>query len=71
VLKDCSAQFRERFDKADVIIAKGQGNFETLSSAQANIFFLLNIKCPVVAAQTGLKVGTQALIHRGRNGGKQ
>jgi uncharacterized protein with ATP-grasp and redox domains len=54
-----------------VIIAKGQGNFETLSAAEANIFFLLKIKCPVVAAQTGLEAGTQALIHGTTDGGKQ
>ncbi len=71
VLEDCSPEFRARFEHADVIVAKGQGNFETLSSTEANIFFLLKIKCPVVAAQTGLQLGTQALIHRMANGGKQ
>jgi uncharacterized protein with ATP-grasp and redox domains len=70
VLEDCSAEFRARFQSAGVIIAKGQGNFETLSTAEADIFFLLKIKCPVVAALTGLEVGTQALIHRWTDGGK-
>jgi uncharacterized protein with ATP-grasp and redox domains len=71
VLEDCSPEFRARFGHADVIVAKGQGNFETLSSAEANVFFLLKIKCPVVAAQTGLELGTQALIDRRANGGKR
>ncbi|MFH0900848.1 MAG: ARMT1-like domain-containing protein [Pseudomonadota bacterium] len=31
ILKDCSSTFRKRFDQADLIIAKGQGNFETLA----------------------------------------
>jgi uncharacterized protein with ATP-grasp and redox domains len=31
VLEDCSADFRRRFEDADMVIAKGQGNFETLS----------------------------------------
>jgi uncharacterized protein with ATP-grasp and redox domains len=67
ILSECSAAFRERFESADVIIAKGQGNFETLAGGPGNIFFLLKIKCPVVAAQTGLDIGTQALIqHCGR-----
>jgi len=70
VLEDCSAEFRARFESAEVIIAKGQGNFETLSSTEANIFFLLKIKCPVIAAHTGLETGTHALIHRGTDGGK-
>ncbi len=63
ILDDCSRAFQDRFDHADVIIAKGQGNFETLREASANIFFLLKIKCSVVATQTGLAIGTQALIH--------
>jgi uncharacterized protein with ATP-grasp and redox domains len=67
ILSECSAAFRERFESADMIIAKGQGNFETLAGGPGNIFFLLKIKCPVVAAQTGLDIGTQALIqHCGR-----
>jgi len=70
VLEDCSPEFRARFGRAGVIIAKGQGNFETLCSARANIFFLLKIKCPVVAAQTGIELGTQALIHQMVNGGR-
>jgi uncharacterized protein with ATP-grasp and redox domains len=71
VLEDCTAQFRLVFDSADVIIAKGQGNFETLSATDRNIFFLLKIKCPVVALQTSIAVGTQALIHIGSNGDRR
>lgn len=71
VLEDCSAEFRARFQHADVIVSKGQGNFETLSGAEANIFFILKIKCPIVAAQTGLNLGTHALIHRTVNEAKQ
>ena len=67
ILEDCSSGFRKRFEDADTIIAKGQGNFETLAGSPRNIFFLLKIKCPVVAAHTGLEIGSQALIHqRGR-----
>jgi hypothetical protein len=67
ILGECSAAFRERFDSADLIVAKGQGNFETLADGPGNIFFLLKIKCSVVAAHTGLEIGTQALIqNRGR-----
>lgn len=69
ILCECNATFRERFASADLIIAKGQGNFETLTGGPGNIFFLLKIKCPVVAAHTGLDVGTHALIqHQGRAG---
>ncbi len=66
ILRDCGSSFRKHFESADVIIAKGQGNFETLSGASEKIFFLLKIKCPVVAAHTGLAIGTQALINSHR-----
>jgi uncharacterized protein with ATP-grasp and redox domains len=62
ILDDCSSTFQGVFNRADVIIAKGQGNFETLRNSMANIFFLLKIKCAVVASHTGLPIGTQALI---------
>ena len=48
-LSRCSAEFREAFNQADLIISKGQGNFETLSEVRAPIYFLLSVKCPVVA----------------------
>jgi len=54
---NCSADFLGAFTRADVIIAKGQGNYEWLSEAKANIFFLLIAKCPVVARDLGVEVG--------------
>lgn len=48
-LEQCSPQFQEKFAKADLIISKGQGNFETLSQVAGPIYFLLTIKCPVIA----------------------
>lgn len=58
ILADCSEEFRRRFADADLIIAKGQGNFETLSDEDANIFFLFKAKCPVIADHVDLPVGT-------------
>ncbi len=62
ILSDCSAAFLEHFRTADLIIAKGQGNFETLSEESANIFFLFKAKCPVIAAHAGVPVGAQVLL---------
>lgn len=45
----CSTAFKQTFRQADLIISKGQGNFETLSDTPGPIYFLLTIKCPVVA----------------------
>jgi uncharacterized protein with ATP-grasp and redox domains len=62
VLSDCSAEFRSRFASADLIIAKGQGNFETLSEEPGNRFHLFKVKCPVIAAYVNQPLGTQMLV---------
>lgn len=46
----CDKEFEKVFKEADVVISKGQGNFETLSEVERPIFHLLTIKCPVVAS---------------------
>lgn len=61
ILDDCSSSFREQFERADLIIAKGQGNFETLSEVQRPIFFLFKAKCPVIACHACTEVGTHVL----------
>lgn len=45
----CSQEFQTLFREADVVISKGQGNFETLSEEVRPVFHLLTVKCPVVA----------------------
>lgn len=61
ILDDCSAEFQKRFWTADMIIAKGQGNFETLSEVDANLTFLFKVKCPIIARHTGLPLGQHVL----------
>lgn len=61
ILSDCSESFRQRFNDAGLIIAKGQGNFETLSDAEGNLVFLFKVKCPVISRHVGLPLGTLAL----------
>jgi len=64
ILESCSQSFRDRFNKADLIIAKGQGNYETISDIDKNIFFILKAKCPVIARDLGCKVG-EMILRRG------
>jgi uncharacterized protein with ATP-grasp and redox domains len=61
LLDDCSQEFKRRFAEADLILAKGQGNFEALSDEPHNIFFLLKAKCAVIAAHAGVPIGTHVL----------
>lgn len=61
ILEDCSSVFRRRFENADLVIAKGQGNYETLSHVEKDIFFALMVKCPVIARELDCGVGSLIL----------
>lgn len=67
LLEECSETFREHFEQADLIISKGQGNYETLSDNPGNIYFLLTVKCPVIGDDLGVPVGTM-VCNRGKFG---
>ncbi|HPR89712.1 MAG TPA: ARMT1-like domain-containing protein [bacterium] len=62
ILAECSLEFVREFHRADLIIAKGQGNFETLSDVTAPIFFLFKAKCPVIAAHAGVGLGALVVL---------
>jgi hypothetical protein len=64
ILESCSPAFRSRFSTADLAIAKGQGNYETLSDVDKNIFFLLKAKCPVIASDLGCEIGSMILTKK-------
>jgi uncharacterized protein with ATP-grasp and redox domains len=57
VLNRCSEEFLDHLRRADLIISKGQGNYETLSGEKRPIFYLLKAKCPVIAKDLGVKEG--------------
>lgn len=46
---------RTVFDAADLIIAKGQGNFESLSGCGRNIYYLFLCKCDLFVQRFGLR----------------
>ena len=62
VLSDCSREFRQRFERADLILAKGQGNFETLSDEPYPIFFLFQVKCTLISKHVQQPMGTHLLM---------
>ena len=53
ILSECSNRFRRRFEATDLVISKGQGNYETLSDIGKKIFFILKVKCRVIARHIG------------------
>jgi len=61
VLEFCSLAFRQLYDEAEVIIAKGQANHEALGEGDRRLFFLLQVKCPVLGREIGVKPGSIVL----------
>ncbi len=67
ILSLCSPVFLSAYRKADMVISKGQGNFEALSPSRRPVFFLFMAKCPVVARHAGCRVGDIILQQGGQN----
>lgn len=65
ILDAADSEFLKLYREADVVISKGQGNYETLSdSAGRTIYFVLKAKCGVVAKDTGASLGDYVLLWR-------
>lgn len=62
-LEHCDEYFKKKFNQADLIISKGQGNYETLSGIPGPIYFLLAVKCPLVAECISRQAATRQ--HKG------
>ncbi len=67
-LADSSEEFRLSFEGSDLILVKGQAGYQTLESRQSeetsdekDIFFLISVKCPVMANHLGVSLGDLVL----------
>jgi len=66
LLHKCSPEFREAFEKADLIVSKGMGNFEGLMNhSGSNIFFLLVAKCKPMADMLGVNKNDMVIKRQG------
>lgn len=65
LLAECAPEFLRRFAAADLVLAKGQGNYETLCDAPRPVFFLFKVKCAVIANRVGLPRGTHVIARAG------
>ena len=63
-LKTAGKDFLQAWQEADLIISKGQANFECLYGELAPIYFLTMIKCQPLSGWLGLK-RNQAIFSRG------
>jgi len=61
ILSLCNKEFLKIFNDACLIISKGQGNYETLSEVEREIYFLIKAKCPVIARDIGVEDGAIVL----------
>jgi damage-control phosphatase, subfamily I len=61
-LLNSSYEFSTIYRNADMIISKGQGNYETLSDENRRIYFLFKIKCNVIANKIGYPIGSGILF---------
>ena len=60
ILKDCSEEFKQAYKKADLVISKGQANYESLEALgeeDRRLYFLLRAKCEIVAKSLGVQLG--------------
>lgn len=58
----CSPAFREAFDASDLVVAKGQGNYESLSGRTDRAFvFVTKVKCDVIADDIGFPTGSNVV----------
>ena len=51
-------------DQADVVLSKGQGNYEALWNERPDVFFAFKVKCPVVAGLSGPGSGQFGVLAR-------
>lgn len=69
ILSKTCAGFRKIYSKADIIISKGQGNFESFEGKK-DIFYLFKVKCPAVTDYLLLPLGNLLCLHNKRITGK-
>jgi uncharacterized protein with ATP-grasp and redox domains len=65
IYHDLSDDFKQEFEEADLIIAKGLGNYEGLTEMNLEdkpVFCLLNVKCQPIARDIGAELGGNVVL---------
>lgn len=65
MLDETSEEFRGEFDRAGVVLSKGQANYETLNDVTRSMFYILRIKCHVIGDGMELPNGVSVLMYNG------
>jgi len=61
VLHQASEDFQQLFARSELVLSKGQANYETMDEEGDKVFFLLRIKCPVLGRQIDAPRGSLVL----------
>lgn len=64
--ENSTPEFRRLFQEADLIISKGQGNYEMLSENEEPLYFLLRAKCAIIARDLQVPIGSFILKKAGQ-----
>lgn len=65
ILDESSEEFIDIYYNSDIIISKGQGNFEALSEEKGNIFFFLKEKCPMISNKLNVNLNDYVFKYSG------
>ncbi len=61
-LNECTREFRDQFESADLVLGKGQAHYETLADGEITSYFLMRVKCQVMAKHQGVSVADIVLV---------
>ena len=62
IINKTSSYFKRIYRQADIVISKGQGNFESLSDRRKDIYYVFKIKCPTVSDFLALPLNSLLFI---------
>ena len=66
-LPTCSDDFKKLYENADIVIAKGQANYETIEGSREDLFLILKAKCESVAENIGVPLGKMVFLKSNLN----
>lgn len=61
--EELSSEAMDTINHADLILAKGQGNFETMRNCKRNVYYLFLCKCDMFAKDFGVEKFTGMLVN--------
>lgn len=57
LINDMSAELTDHLQRADMVIAKGQGNYEAWEEVNRKTCFILRAKCSAISQHLGVEIG--------------